>query len=137
MNTYKFVALTAKGKKICTMEVVGNKLPSHLEICLAIVQFYDNATQYAMIGCNGEQLEPIPINLKRYVPHEFYKFFESVNFRWIGRHFQYTKGFHKGERGEILNYNQDRNGCYLSVEMESGSYAHIGTTEIGCITVTD
>lgn len=124
MSKYTFTAY-ADRKFLGTVVMQSNKLPNHLEICLEIVQAYPDATEY-----NWEDLGLTPIDLSRYVPHEFLCVMKQANYKWIGKHLEYITGFHKGEKGEILNYTQDRDGSRFSLQMESGAYATIGITEI-------
>ena len=131
MAKYVFTVYSSR-KELGTVEMSSEKLPSHLEICLEIVQKFPKATEY-----NWGELGLTTIDLSRYVPHEFLSVLEQANFQWIGKNLEFVSGFHKGEKGEILSYAQDRYGARFGAQMESGSYATIGITDIKNIQIID
>lgn len=92
MNKYRFVAYSVK-KKLHTHSMSSTSLPSHVDICLEILQHDPNATRYAMIGSKGQELVFTPIELNRYISHEFVTLLKQTGYNWVGKHIEFTKGF--------------------------------------------
>ena len=131
MKTYKFIAYAEKNR-LGEIDIKDNSLPSHVSICLAIKREYPEATRYTMLGSGDKELIFTPVNLEKYVSHEFLGLLKDADYRLIRKHVQYIKGPHDGQKGTILGFhvNDKIFGTHMIVCMEDGSYENVCYTDI-------
>lgn len=133
MNEYIFKVFDADDNELGTVEMIDHSLPSHLLICLNIIQNYPEAKSYAFKGC----LDKYPVSFGQYLPNEFYQFLEKVNGKWRGAVVVDTRTTPVGKenevwyQGKIIGLQYDREGFFFFIEWyATGAITSVNMTDI-------
>ena len=136
MNVYNFIARDNYGEYLGIATLRGDYLPSHLNICMAVLGEYCDAATYSMIGTDGKELEICPVNPEHYLSNEFRQILSQCNRSWLYARIEYTGGFRKGEQGKIVGFTSNRSdGCLFLVCWDRGAYSHVGSYDLSMIKV--
>lgn len=130
MNEYKFLMFyPGLANSVGFIIMKANSLPAHLDICMEAKNLFPKAVYYRW----DKSDEEVRIDLKQRLTPELWNYLSSLPGGWKESRFEYVIGYHKGERGTIISFTNDRDGTFLTGFMDSGAYVILGTIDMSQI----